>query len=46
VLTINSLAHARRLTVVAEGAEINEQSRLLKLLGGDELQCPRGCDLV
>jgi diguanylate cyclase (GGDEF)-like protein len=38
VSTIINLAHALRLTVVAEGVETEEQSRLLKLLSCDELQ--------
>jgi diguanylate cyclase (GGDEF)-like protein len=36
--TIINLAHALRLTVVAEGVETEEESRLLKLLSCDELQ--------
>jgi len=38
VKTIIDLAHALRLTVVAEGVETVEQSRLLRLLSCDELQ--------
>jgi diguanylate cyclase (GGDEF)-like protein/PAS domain S-box-containing protein len=38
VSTIINLAHALRLTVVAEGVETEEESRLLKLLSCDELQ--------
>jgi diguanylate cyclase (GGDEF)-like protein/PAS domain S-box-containing protein len=38
VSTIINLAHALRLTVVAEGVETEEQSRLLKLLSCDEMQ--------
>jgi diguanylate cyclase (GGDEF)-like protein/PAS domain S-box-containing protein len=38
VSTIINLAHALRLTVVAEGVETEEQYRLLKLLSCDELQ--------
>jgi len=38
VSTIISLAHALKLNVVAEGVETDEQSRLLRLLGCDEMQ--------
>jgi diguanylate cyclase (GGDEF)-like protein/PAS domain S-box-containing protein len=38
VSTIISLAHALKLTVVAEGVETEEQSRLLRLLNCDEMQ--------
>lgn len=38
VSTIINLAHALRLKVVAEGVETEEQSRLLRLLGCDEMQ--------
>jgi EAL domain-containing protein (putative c-di-GMP-specific phosphodiesterase class I) len=38
VSTIISLAHALQLKVVAEGVEIDEQSRLLRLLNCDEMQ--------
>ncbi|TAN53980.1 MAG: EAL domain-containing protein [Betaproteobacteria bacterium] len=38
VSTIISLAHALKLKVVAEGVETDEQSRLLRLLGCDEMQ--------
>ncbi len=38
VSTIISLAHSLRLKVVAEGVETEEQSRLLRLLGCDEIQ--------
>ncbi|MEO7433274.1 MAG: PAS domain S-box protein [Dokdonella sp.] len=38
VSTIINLAHSLRLNVVAEGVETDEQSRLLRLLGCDELQ--------
>ena len=38
VSTMIDLAHALRLTVVAEGVETVEQSRLLRLLSCDELQ--------
>ena len=38
VSTIISLAHSLKLTVVAEGVETEEQSRLLRLLGCDEMQ--------
>ena len=38
VSTIISLAHALNLDVVAEGVETEEQSRLLRLLGCDEMQ--------
>lgn len=38
VSTIINLAHSLRLTVVAEGVETEEQSRLLHLLGCDEMQ--------
>jgi diguanylate cyclase (GGDEF)-like protein/PAS domain S-box-containing protein len=38
VSTIISLAHALKLKVVAEGVETEEQSRLLRLLGCDEMQ--------
>ncbi len=38
VSTIISLAHALKFKVVAEGVETEEQSRLLRLLGCDEMQ--------
>jgi diguanylate cyclase (GGDEF)-like protein len=38
VSTIISLAHGLKLKVVAEGVETEEQSRLLRLLGCDEMQ--------
>ena len=38
VSTIVNLAHALKLNVVAEGVETDEQSRLLRLLGCDEMQ--------
>ena len=38
VSTIISLAHALKLKVVAEGVETEEQQRLLRLLGCDEMQ--------
>ena len=38
VSTIINLAHSLKLNVVAEGVETDEQSRLLRLLGCDELQ--------
>jgi diguanylate cyclase (GGDEF)-like protein/PAS domain S-box-containing protein len=38
VSTVISLAHALKLTVVAEGVETDEQSRLLRLLSCDEMQ--------
>ena len=38
VTTIITLAHALNLNVVAEGVETEEQSRLLRLLGCDEMQ--------
>jgi EAL domain-containing protein (putative c-di-GMP-specific phosphodiesterase class I) len=38
VSTIISLAHSLKLKVVAEGVETEEQSRLLRLLSGDEMQ--------
>ena len=38
VSTIVNLAHALKLSVVAEGVETQEQSRLLRLLGCDEMQ--------
>lgn len=38
VSTIISLAHSLKLTVVAEGVETEEQSRLLRLLGCNEMQ--------
>jgi diguanylate cyclase (GGDEF)-like protein/PAS domain S-box-containing protein len=38
VATIINLAHAMKLVVVAEGVETREQSKLLKLLGCDEMQ--------
>jgi diguanylate cyclase (GGDEF)-like protein/PAS domain S-box-containing protein len=38
VSTIISLAHSLKLLVVAEGVETEEQARLLRLLGCDEMQ--------
>ena len=38
VSTIINLAHAFKLKVVAEGVETEEQSRLLRLMGCDEIQ--------
>jgi len=38
VSTIINLAHSFKLNVVAEGVETQEQSRLLRLLGCDEMQ--------
>lgn len=38
VSTVIHLAHALKMTVVAEGVETEEQSRLLRLLGCDEMQ--------
>lgn len=38
VSTIITLAHALKLNVVAEGVETDEQSRLLRMLGCDEMQ--------
>ena len=38
VSTIIDLAHSLKLTVVAEGVETQEQSRLLRLLNCDEMQ--------
>jgi EAL domain-containing protein (putative c-di-GMP-specific phosphodiesterase class I) len=38
VSTIISMAHSLKLNVVAEGVETEEQSRLLRLLGCDEMQ--------
>src|SRR6185436_16138930 len=38
VSTIIGLAHSLKLKVVAEGVETDEQSRLLLLLGCDEMQ--------
>ena len=38
VATIINLAHSLKLTVVAEGVESEEQLRLLRLLGCDEMQ--------
>ena len=38
VSTIVNLAHALKLKVVAEGVETEEQARLLRLLGCDEMQ--------
>ena len=38
VSTIVNLAHALKLNVVAEGVETDEQSRLLRLVGCDEMQ--------
>jgi diguanylate cyclase (GGDEF)-like protein/PAS domain S-box-containing protein len=38
VSTIISLAHGLKMKVVAEGVEAEEQSRLLRLLGCDEMQ--------
>jgi diguanylate cyclase (GGDEF)-like protein/PAS domain S-box-containing protein len=38
VSTIVSLAHSLTLNVVAEGVETDEQSRLLRLMGCDEMQ--------
>jgi len=38
VSTIINLAHSLKLTVVAEGVETEEQSRLLQVLNCDEMQ--------
>jgi diguanylate cyclase (GGDEF)-like protein/PAS domain S-box-containing protein len=38
VSTVITLAHALKLKVVAEGVETEEQSRLLRVLGCDEMQ--------
>jgi diguanylate cyclase (GGDEF)-like protein/PAS domain S-box-containing protein len=38
VSTVVNLAHALKMTVVAEGVETEEQSSLLRLLGCDEMQ--------
>jgi EAL domain-containing protein (putative c-di-GMP-specific phosphodiesterase class I) len=38
VSTIISLAHALRLTVVAEGVETEEQAKILRLLRCDQMQ--------
>jgi EAL domain-containing protein (putative c-di-GMP-specific phosphodiesterase class I) len=38
VSTIIQLAHSLKLKVVAEGVETEEQSRLLRVLGCDEMQ--------
>jgi EAL domain-containing protein (putative c-di-GMP-specific phosphodiesterase class I) len=38
VSSIINLAHSLQLEVVAEGVEIEEQSRLLRVLGCDEMQ--------
>ncbi|MDP3168288.1 MAG: EAL domain-containing protein, partial [Hydrogenophaga sp.] len=38
VSTINHLAHALKLKVVAEGVETQEQARLLRLLNCDDMQ--------
>jgi EAL domain-containing protein (putative c-di-GMP-specific phosphodiesterase class I) len=38
VSTIVTLGHSLKLNVVAEGVETEEQSRLLRLLGCDEMQ--------
>jgi diguanylate cyclase (GGDEF)-like protein/PAS domain S-box-containing protein len=38
VSTIINLAHSLKLNVVAEGVETEEQSRLLRILGCDEMQ--------
>lgn len=38
VTTIINLAHSLKLNVVAEGVETEEQARLLRLLGCDEMQ--------
>jgi EAL domain-containing protein (putative c-di-GMP-specific phosphodiesterase class I) len=38
VTTIINLAHSLKLDVVAEGVETEEQSRLLRLLGCDDIQ--------
>jgi len=38
IATIINLAHSLKLTVVAEGVETEEQSRLLRLMRCDEMQ--------
>jgi len=38
VQTINSLAHTLGLRVIAEGVELEEQARYLRLLGCDHIQ--------
>ena len=46
VSTIINLAHALKLNVVAEGVETEEQSRLLRLLGCDEMQGYLVCEAL
>ena len=46
VSTIINLAHALKLNVIAEGVETEEQSRLLRLLGCDEMQGHLVCEAV
>jgi diguanylate cyclase (GGDEF)-like protein/PAS domain S-box-containing protein len=46
VSTIINLAHALKLNVVAEGVETEEQARLLRLLGCDEMQGYLVCEAL